>query len=391
MVTTSEYQFPIFISSTEIDLKDLRAELSYFLASLGYSPKLSSSIGFPDKTPNLEPWESCLPVLDHCFVVILIIDGRYGTPLEWPHFVEFFEGKRFSPTHGEYIYAHKRGKRILVFVRDEIAVHYQTYRSAVKKSNSPDEARQLLEKALPDYVSYEVLDFFGSVKTARPIPWISTFRNVIDIKNEVQKRLLNEFAEYFMIKNNQIEVLAAAFDKALQDFSQAKRDEILRNLSTTGSILKAKKEIEDLTAELSEEVIESRRQREEKEEKIRELQGKIDSMGIFADASTIRYIPTEEISRNYNLGWEPFWDYRPQYKSTKAIFSYPQKSLEAVLKETKAKLDEFIARERINSAVPEIVGESIVVQIESSLRKPHRETIYGICQDAGVKVVLKEK
>jgi len=78
MTPTSEYQFPIFISLPEYNLIDLRAELAHILNVLGYRPILSSSEGFPDKTRKLQPWKSCLPVLNHCFVIIIIIDNRYG-------------------------------------------------------------------------------------------------------------------------------------------------------------------------------------------------------------------------------------------------------------------------------------------------------------------------
>src|SRR4051812_19252892 len=81
MEPASELDFPIFISSTDYNLMDLRAELDQHLRSLGYHPILSSSEGFHDSTPSLEPWESCLPTLESCFVVVLVIDGRYGQPL----------------------------------------------------------------------------------------------------------------------------------------------------------------------------------------------------------------------------------------------------------------------------------------------------------------------
>lgn len=90
METSSEYTFPIFISSTDYNLKDLRAELARFLTELGYKPVLSSAEGFPDSSPKLEPWESCLPVLDRCFIIVLIIDGRYGIPLPWLNYKEIF-------------------------------------------------------------------------------------------------------------------------------------------------------------------------------------------------------------------------------------------------------------------------------------------------------------
>ena len=94
----SGYNFPIFISSTHYNLIDLRAELYRYLQELGYNPYLSSAEGFPDNTPELEPWESCLPVLNNCFVIVLIIDGKYGEELPWPHFKDVIKDKSISPT-----------------------------------------------------------------------------------------------------------------------------------------------------------------------------------------------------------------------------------------------------------------------------------------------------
>ena len=148
METSSEYTFPIFVSSTDYNLKDLRAELAKFLCELGYKPILSSAEGFPDSSPKLEPWESCLPVLDRSFVTILIIDGKYGIPLKWPNYQELFLDKQVSPTHGEYIYAHKNKKRMLVFIRQEVMIHYQSYRTCLKKTNDKKEEAEKITKEI---------------------------------------------------------------------------------------------------------------------------------------------------------------------------------------------------------------------------------------------------
>ena len=144
MSRSSEYPFPIFISSTDYNLRDLRSELSRFLDQLGYRPILSSSEGFPDNTPKLEPWESCLPVLDTCFVMILVIDGRYGSGLRWPNFKQLFADKKVSPTHGEYLFRHAHGKRMLVFVRDEVLTYYQSYKKVMEKvEDDKDETEEI--------------------------------------------------------------------------------------------------------------------------------------------------------------------------------------------------------------------------------------------------------
>ena len=220
MENGSGYSFPIFISSTDYNLKDLRAELARFLHELGYKPILSSAEGFPDGSPKLQPWESCLPVLENCFIVLLIIDGRYGIPLEWLNFKSCFDGRKVSPTHGEYLYSRHVKKRMLIFVRREITLHYQSYRTVLDNfKGNKDEAKKNLEKSLPEYVSFESLDFLHEVKTTGPIPWIKEFDDVTNIKAEIQTKMLNELAELFLIKNKHLEMVTESFNKCLDSLT----------------------------------------------------------------------------------------------------------------------------------------------------------------------------
>jgi len=189
MDTSSEYSFPIFISSTDYNLKDFRAELARFLSELGYRPILSSAEGFPDNSPKLEPWESCIPVLDKAFVVILVIDGKYGYPLNWPNCGDLFKDKKISPTHGEYFYAHKNFKRMLVFIRSEVMTYYQSYRRALKKCNNKiDEAEKILSHTLPEYIDFKTLQFIHEVKTTKPIPWIKEFEDITTVKKKFRRK-----------------------------------------------------------------------------------------------------------------------------------------------------------------------------------------------------------
>lgn len=253
METTSEYAFPIFISSTDYNLKDLRAELSRFLKELGYRPILSSAEGFPDNSPNLEPWESCIPVLDNCFVMILVIDGRYSKALEWPNFQELFEKKSLSPTHGEYLFAHKKAKRMLVFIRKEVMTYYQSYRQAYKNCNKDEVLiKETLEKTLPDYIDYETLKFVHQVKTSKPIPWIKEFDDITDVKNEVQKKMLNELAEIFLIKNQHLQTVINSFNKVLSTLSEEEQQNALTQINATKPFIEAFEKTQSLSKELEE-------------------------------------------------------------------------------------------------------------------------------------------
>lgn len=231
MATSSEYHFPIFISSTDYNLIDLRAELARHLKELSYKPILSSSDGFPDKTPDLEPWESCLPVLMNCFVMVLIIDGRYGKPLMWPNYKKELGNKKISPTHAEYRYAHKHKKRMLVFIRSNLFHYYQSYRATLKNTKgNRKEAEKLLMKTLPDGIDFKTLEFIEEVKTTSSIPWIKEFDDVTSIKDEVHKKMINELAETFLVKDKRLEVISRAFTEVTKCLNPKERIEVFRSV-----------------------------------------------------------------------------------------------------------------------------------------------------------------
>lgn len=251
MDTSSEYTFPIFISSTDYNLKDLRAELARFLGELGYKPFLSSAEGFPDNSPNLEPWESCIPVLEKCFVMVLVIDGRYGAGLKWPNYTEYFSDKKIAPTHGEYIFAHKNRKRMLVFIRRNLMPHYQSYRTVMDKcGNKKEEAEKLLSPTLPEYVTFQTLDFINEVKTTKPIPWINEFDDITSVKREIQKKMLNELAELFLIKNKHFETVIDSFNKVMDSLSIDKQKEVLQKINATKEITDAVDKLEDFKIQI---------------------------------------------------------------------------------------------------------------------------------------------
>jgi len=283
MDTSSEYTFPIFISSTDYNLKDLRAELARFLSELGYRPILSSAEGFPDSSPILEPWESCLPVLDKCFVMVLVIDGQYGTALKWPNYKDYFNEDKYSPTHGEYLFAHKTRKRMLVFIRKSLMPLYQSYRTTIDNcNNDKDAAKEILVKTLPKHVSFETLDFINMVKTARPIPWINEFDDITYIKKEVQKKMLNELAELFLIRNKHLETIIDSFNKVIDSLSPEEQKKALSKINATKEMIDAveklgdyKKELEQTKNELKKTTSTSSKEKEKLDKKIISLTKKI--------------------------------------------------------------------------------------------------------------------
>lgn len=294
MSHSSEYQFPIFISSTEYNLVDLRAELANYLVSLGYRPILSSATGFPDKSPTLEPWESCLPVLETCFLMILIIDGRYGTPLEWPNYKDIIGETKIAPTHGEYVFASKNKKRILIFVRKEIVTYYDVFKNLKKNKEYTDiEIDAKLVEILPDRIDPKAIRMFGEVKTTRPIPWITEFENITDLKSKLQKKLLNELVELFQLKEKRLETVINAFQDAMNDLSDEKQEEIFKKFNYSTSISKLENERQEIQNELDS-AREELKKNAEDVAKNAELQSKINSLS--AELKTIKSQPQNKIA-----------------------------------------------------------------------------------------------
>jgi hypothetical protein len=312
--TSSEYGFPIFISSTDYNLIDLRAELAKYLAELGYRPILSSSDGFHDNSPELEPWESCLQVLQTAYVMVLVIDGKYGEPLEWKNFASIVGDRKVSPTHAEYLFAHKSKMRMLVFIRKEILTYYQSYRTALKIAKGEKAlAKENLLKTLPKHIQFETLEFVEEVKTTRSIPWIKPFENVTDIKQEIQKKMLNELAELFLFKNKHLESVVRAFSSVLDDLPPEKRKETLEKIGATKELVmevetqtkviqELKKEKEILVGNLKEKGDEFEKAQKEKGKETKALKNKIKELTDELESVESR-INTHELNTANNILW----------------------------------------------------------------------------------------
>jgi hypothetical protein len=284
MDTTSEYTFPIFISSTDYNLKDLRAELASFLEETGYKPILSSAEGFPDSSPNLEPWESCIPVLQNSFVMILIVDGWYGKSMPWPNYNEDMENRLVSPTHGEFLYSHKKLKRMFVFIRTEILAHYQTYLNAIEKHGKV-ESKKILDNILPDHIDFQTLEFVNEIKNKRPVSWITKFDDITDIKKEVKKKLLNQLSEIFLIKELHIETLIKSFNLVMNTTNKEEQRNILSRMDATKGLMESIEKISEYKSEIDElkeknNVLKDIKTEEKKESlrKINELSKKISDL-----------------------------------------------------------------------------------------------------------------
>lgn len=165
--------------------------------------------------------------------------------------------------------------------------HYQSFRTVMKKCNNDViKAKEFLEPTLPEHVSFESLEFINMVKTRRPIPWINEFDDITCIKKEVQKKMLNELAELFLIKNKHFETVIDSFNKVMDSLSISEQKKVLQKVNATKEIQDAVEKLENLKNELTkteEELIKAQKNNSKDkskfEKKIKSLEEEIYNLG----------------------------------------------------------------------------------------------------------------
>src|SRR6218665_2818482 len=107
----------IFISSTFYDLRQVRADLDFFIEQLGYEPVRNEEGDIPyGKDEGLE--EYCYKEISNIDILVCIIGGRYGS--------ESKKGK-VSITQMELKTAISENKQVYIFIEKNVLAEYETY------------------------------------------------------------------------------------------------------------------------------------------------------------------------------------------------------------------------------------------------------------------------
>jgi hypothetical protein len=156
-----------------------------------------------------------------------------------------------SPTHGEFLCALSREKRVFVFVREEIWTGYDYYRAAKlaqKKAADQNLAPPTLPP-LPKYVDDQTFAFLQEIKLLCPAPWIEQFKTVVDLKRRVLYRLMNELAALLHAQGGRITALVDILEKALPNIPPDLKNELLARIAKiTGHDEQIRKLQEESTA-----------------------------------------------------------------------------------------------------------------------------------------------
>ena len=145
----------VFISSTYIDLVDVRSVVASYFSELLYE-----TVAFERGGINFDPLKpldlSCYEAVKDCDWMVLIIGGRYGSPAS--DTTNSTDGKSFnSVTKAEYLEALSAGIPILTFVRSSVLKEYYTYTNQ-SKAHRKDYRPFTVDNILVFHLIKEILD-----------------------------------------------------------------------------------------------------------------------------------------------------------------------------------------------------------------------------------------
>jgi len=178
----------VFVSSTYLDLVDLRDSLAAFFENLGFEAKLFERGGvYYDPNEPLD--ESCLKEVGKSDLFVLIIGGRYGSPTS----AEAARATNYnSITKAEYQHARSEGIPVLTFVRAQVNSEFATYRK------NPRETRDLISYAHVDNILiFKLLQDIYHLKRGNPVFTYNTFS---DIERVTQNQLAGMWQDYLQEK-----------------------------------------------------------------------------------------------------------------------------------------------------------------------------------------------
>lgn len=181
----------VFLSSTYLDLRDVRDSVDKFLTTRGFSVTLFERGGvFYDPTLPLD--ESCYKEVRGSHLVILIIGGKYGSRAS---IGQKLGHKYISITRQELETAISESIPILVFVRREVDVELRTYLANPKKT------RETVKYAsVDDTQVFQLLEQIYLRKNGNPV---FTYGEASDITTILNLQLAGFIAQILQERRDQ--------------------------------------------------------------------------------------------------------------------------------------------------------------------------------------------
>jgi Domain of unknown function (DUF4062) len=166
----------IFLSSTILDLRDLRDALVTGLTADGHQI-IASEKGTLQIEPGKHSYEQCLKSASECDCLVAVIDGRFGG--EYPQ-----KGSNKSITEAEIEAVMAQDKKTLVFVRQSVWDALATQKAAIfsGKANEHWIVKNIVEEP-------EVFGLIDRIKRKPQNNWIFQFNYPTDLLAQIRAQI----------------------------------------------------------------------------------------------------------------------------------------------------------------------------------------------------------
>ena len=164
----------IFLSSTILDLQDLRHNLKRDLETDGHDV-ITSEDGTVPVEPGLHSYELCLKAAAECDCLIAMIDKRFGG--------EYPKGSNKSITEAEIETALEKGIKTLVYVRKSVWDSWANQKAQLIKNGI---AYQSVKNIVDDPRVFELLNRLAKRQTNN---WIFQFNNSTDLLGQIRAQI----------------------------------------------------------------------------------------------------------------------------------------------------------------------------------------------------------
>lgn len=185
----------VFVSSTYYDLKHVRERIEKFLDTYGFEPVLFES----DKVvyQHGKPIDSSAYYeVELCHIMILIVGGRYGSPMSTMSIEEErkkYEQDYISITRKEFETAIKKQIPILIFIDKNVFSEYQTYKENQEYFEELYKSTNESQKFKFAHVDHINVFRFIDILKAKPI---KTFEKVEEIEIYIKLQISGMFYLY---------------------------------------------------------------------------------------------------------------------------------------------------------------------------------------------------
>jgi len=168
----------IFISSTFYDLRQVRADLDFFIEQMGYEPVRNEEGDIPyGKEEALE--EYCYKEIKNIDILVCIIGGRFGS--------ESRSNNKSSITQMELKAALGEGKQVYTFIDANVLSEYETY---LINKESETKYRYVDDKRV-----YAFIEEIKSLKANNIIKGFETASDIVKYLREQMAGLFQRFLE----------------------------------------------------------------------------------------------------------------------------------------------------------------------------------------------------